>query len=484
MSAMSSRLVSAAKWSVLAQVSLYGARLIPLLIVPRYLGPSDYGVFGFALLFVTLFQLLIESVIPMAVVQSARPVAAIARTATVGAFAVAIGGYAVLSALAIPAGRWLGDGRVSILFPIMGAQLFLSALYAIRVAVLQRELDFRRLFLVRAFGVVPAVACTIVLAVTGHGYWALVLGWLSGGAGQAAGALLVVSLPKGAGFEWSRAKDLHRFSKWVALDIGANWALEYGAGLFIGTMLGAAALGKFRLADQIVRAVCAVVLDPLTPVVYSAMSMLRRSGEEIGAALPRLNHVFGTISIPLSGIFILAGGAISILLGAKWHGTGAIFALDALVWGINYLVQAVPQFFRALGRPALVALVRVPLLLVQVLILLVVTRGGVVPFLFGRITVELTMIALTGVVLKKAAGLSLFRLLQRHTLMLVLIPLCLGVSYLSGMIVPADRILLQSSVRILVFATLALAVASRDSDSYLAHLRGSLNRSGAGWMRR
>lgn len=481
---MSSRLVSAAKWSVLAQVSLYGARLIPLFIVPRYLDPADYGVFGFALLFITLFQLLIESILPMAIVQSARPVSAIARTATVGAFTVAVAGYAVLCVLAIPAGRWLGDGRVSVLFPIMGTQLFLSALYAVRVAVLQRELNFRRLFLVRAFGVVPAVACAIFLAVTGHGYWSLVVGWLCGGAGQAVGALLVVSLPKGEGFEWSAAKDLYRFSRWVALDIGANWALEYGAGLFIGTMLGSAALGKFRLADQIVRAVCAVALDPLTPVVYSAMSMLRRSGEDIGAALPRLNHVFGTISIPLSGLFILAGSAISVLLGAKWQGTGAIFALDGVVWGINYLVQAVPQFFRALGRPALVALVRVPLLLVQVLVLLMVTRRGLVPFLFGRITVELTMIVLTAVVLKQAAGLSLSRLLQRHFATLVLISLSIAASYLSGMVVPADRMMLQSSVRILVFAALALAVASRDPDSYLAHLRGSLNRGGAGLVRR
>jgi len=473
---LQSRLISAATWSVLGQVSLYGIRFVSFFIVPHFLTPADYGLFGYSVLFVGLFQLVIEAVLPIAVVYSPQPVSEVAHIAMIGALIVAAVGYAIVCSVAGPAAHLLHDPRATLLFPIMGTQLFMSALYSAQAGILQRELEFRRLFLVRVFGLLPSSIITIILAVAGYRYWALVVGWLCGGVSQLVATWIMVPFPKRPRFDWSKARELYHFSRWVTLDVVANWGLEYGTGFFIGTALGAASLGKFRLADQIIRAVCAVSLDPLSPVVYSAMSALRRKGDDPIAALPKLNHIFGTISIPVCGAFILVATPLSLLMGPPWKGTAEIFALDSIVWGIDYLVQGVPQLFRAIGRPALVVLIRIPLLAVQVMALLLAARGGMVAFLLARIGIEILMITLTTLVLVQALRLSVWRLLSGHVRLFVLTSLSVGVTYLAGSFLPSGAVLMRLGFAVLVFGALSIIVASHDRDSYFAYLVGFFRR--------
>ena len=467
-------MASAATWSMLGQLALFSARFITFFIVPHFLLPADYGVFGFSLLFVGLFQLLIEQVVPMAVVQSTRPVAQIARITMRGALLVAAAGYAIMCGFAIPAAHMLRDHRVTLLFPIMGTQLFMSALYSTQVGMLQRNLAFRRIFSVKVIGVIPSATITILLAVSGHGYWALVVGWLSSGFCQMIATWVTIRLPKRLPYDRMAARELYGFSKWVTVDVVANWGLEYGPGFFIGTALGAASLGTFRLADQIIRATCAVALDPLTPVVYSTFSAIRRDGDDPLAALPRLNHIFGSISIPICGAFILAAIPLSLLMGPHWKGTAIVFLLDSVAWGINYLVQAVPQLFRAIGRPALVALIRVPLVVIQVIVLIFAARGGMAWFLTARIGVELLMITLTGIALVRALQLPAWNLLTNHARSFVLTVLSIGVSYLLGDSLPHAAVLPRLLLEISTFAGLSILIASRDPDSYAAYVASFL----------
>jgi O-antigen/teichoic acid export membrane protein len=474
-------MISAATWSVLGQFSLYGIRFISFFIVPHFLTPTDYGVFGYAVLFVGLFQLIIEAVLPIAVVYSPQPVAEISHISMAGALIVAVIGYAIVCAVAAPAAHLLEDPRATLLFPIMGTQLFMSALYSAQAGILQRELEFRRLFLVRVFGLLPSGIITIILAVAGYRYWALVVGWLCGGVSQLIATWVLVPFPKRPRrYDWNKARELFSFSRWVTLDIVANWGLEYGTGFFIGTALGAASLGRFRLADQIIRAVCAVSLDPLSPVVYSAMSALRREGGDPVAALPKLNHIFGTISIPLCGAFVLIATPLSLLMGVPWKGTAQIFALDSIVWGIDYLVQGVPQLFRAIGRPALVALIRIPLLAVQVVALLLAARGDMVAFLLARIGIEVLMIIFTALVLMRTLQLPIWRLLGGHVRQFVLIPLSVGVTFLATSFLPSDAVLLRLVFPLVMFGGLCIIIASRDPDSYFGYLVGFMRKLAPG----
>ena len=477
MKSLSSRVASASMWSILGQISLYTVKFASFLVVPLYIKPADYGAFGYSLLFVSFFQLLIETVLPMAIVQSRRPIAELAYVGLIANSVFAALAYLLLFSLATRAEYLLGDRAVGILIPVLGTQLFLSALYSTHVAILRRKLEFRKLFLIRVSGAIPSTLATVLLAVAGYGYWALVIGWLAGGLSQTIATWLIVPLPRYAGVSPNVLREMLRFSKWVALDITANWALEFGVGFFVGIAFGAAVFGRFRLVDQIIRSVCAIILDPLSPVVYSTLSLLQRDGASPAHALPRLNHVFGTISIPLAGMFVLTSGTIAALLGPAWHGTASILALDSVVWATSYLAQGVPQFLRAVGRPDLVVLIRGPILLMQLSVFTLLAGSGMTALLWGKIAMEVVMLAYTGVILHRVFRLSIVKLLQGHLPLLGMTPAFVALSFFIAREALPHQLLGKLLLEAFIFCILSMLASARDPDSYLGHFARILRRA-------
>ena len=476
MTTLSARTRSASVWSLLGQLSLNGLRFVSFLVAPFFLKPSDYGVFGYSLILVMLFQLVVETAIPLAIVQSARTDSELFLTGLTANFLFAILSYSSLCLLADPAAHFLGDAAIQHLIPIMGVQVLFGSLYSIPMALMRRDLDFRRLFVVRLFGSIPSVLLTIALAVTGFGYWALVVGWLSGGLAQLICSFSLSRVPTPTRVSRSIFLELMRFSRWVMIDVTANWGWEYSGGFLVGAALGVSALGKFRLADQAIRSLCAAVLDPLSPVVFSALSTLNRDGRDLSAPLKQMNYVFGTISIPLIFLIALIAYPGAAILGPKWSGLATVLVLDGIAWGLNYLIQAVPQYFRAVGRPALVVMIRLPMALVQLLCLAVAVTGGLRAFLFTRIILEIVMVLVFAFVVAHKFKVNLFRQLSRHLATAVINAGFLAIAYLLGKAVSNLGLALHVLTEITSFVSLSFMFSLRDENSYAYHLKHVIRR--------
>ena len=467
---LSNKIRAASVWSLFGQLSLNGLRLASFLVAPLFLKPSDYGVFGYALLLVMLFQLIVETAVPMAVVQSRRENSEVVATALCANILLAVLCYLLLCLLSIPAARILGDARVTPLAPLMGTQLLFGSVSSVLMAQMQREMNFRGLFLVRLLGTLPSVAITIYMAVHGYGYWALVAGWLSGGLFQLISVVFIGRLPTSGGIDKSIFLELMRFSRWVMVDITANWAWEYSGGFFVGIALGVSDLGKFRLADQAIRSLCAILLDPLSPVVFSALSAMHREHRQFGDTVPRMNYVFGTISIPLMGALVLLAYPGAQLLGGKWSGIGRVLALDGVVWGLNYLVQAVPQFLRAIGRPAVVVLIRFPMVAVQFAVLAVAVSHGLTSYLVSKIVLEIVMVFFVSGILYREYKMNLFKQLSRHSRTILVTATAVIVSYCVGLTMIHFDVAARVCMQLTCFGSISFVVALFDENSYARHV--------------
>jgi O-antigen/teichoic acid export membrane protein len=335
---------SAARW---------GSQLVSWLstfLVARLLVPEDYGLVGMATVFLGLVRLMSEFGLGTAVVTlrelDRRQIAQINGLAVVAGFA----GLAVSWLLAVPIGSFYGEPRLPAVVMVMGTTFLISSLRSVPLALLQKQLLFRRIAMVDVIESAAVAVSAILLALAGMGYWTLVAGWLIGSV--ASTALLLFQAPHS--FAWPRRRDLGPalgFSGHVLGSRVAWYAYSNADFLIAGRLLGQSALGFYTLAWNLasvpVDKVVAIVLR-ITPAFFAT---LRDDLAELRRYVLALTEGLALIAFPLAiGLVLVADDFVLVALGAKWAGTIAPLRLLALYASIRSLAPLLAQVLNALGE--------------------------------------------------------------------------------------------------------------------------------------
>ncbi len=335
---------SAARWG--SQVVSW----LSTFLVARLLVPEDYGLVGMATVFLGLVRLLSEFGLGTAVVTlrelDRRQVAQINGLAVLAGAAGCAGSWL----LAAPIGRFYGEPRLPAVVMVMGATFLISALRSVPLALLQKQLRFRRIAVVDILESVLVAVSAVLLALAGLGYWTLVAGWIVGAVVST--ALLVAQAPHP--FAWPRRRDLGPalgFSGHVLGSRLAWYSYSNADFLIAGRLLGQSALGFYTLAWNLasvpVDKVVAIVLR-ITPAFFAA---LRDDLAEVRRYLLALTEGLALLTFPLAfGLVLVADDFVLVALGTKWAGTIAPLRLLALYASIRSLTPLLPQVLNALGE--------------------------------------------------------------------------------------------------------------------------------------
>src|SRR4051794_7922227 len=155
--------------------------LVTTIVLARLLTPAEFGLVGLALVFVTFAEYLTDLGVAQALVYFDRD-----ERLQDAALTVCTAAGAVLAAAGLLAAPWIADffdaADVAPLVRLLSVALLLSALRQVPVALLRRELAFRRLFATELARTLVQGTVSIVLAATGAGAWAIVWGYVAGAA--------------------------------------------------------------------------------------------------------------------------------------------------------------------------------------------------------------------------------------------------------------------------------------------------------------
>lgn len=172
----------ALKWNALAKLSAQLISWVVTLVVLRTLTPTDYGLMAIVMVVISIVGGISEFGIGASLVQAPNlDRTAIARIA--GALVLFnLGGGLAVAASAPWLAEWFGGPDLVWLIRIAALQFVISAIEIVPQSLLQRELDFARVARIEIAGAFLTSLGTLALALAGFGVWALVLGWLVGGA--------------------------------------------------------------------------------------------------------------------------------------------------------------------------------------------------------------------------------------------------------------------------------------------------------------
>jgi PST family polysaccharide transporter len=340
------------KWKALTQVVSEGSRVLVALILARLLTPGDYGVAGMAMVCVSFASLFTDPALGTALVQR-RTISEEDRstvfwtTCFVGA-AVALVGVAVSGYVA----DLFGQHEVKSLFMVLSIGLFLSGLSVTQLALLMRQLAYRSIEIREIVATLIAAACAISVAFAGFGPWAIITNWLVFTA--ASSALLWFLAPWRPSFIYSRGSliDLGSFGMKVFGSRVLTWGNSNMDNVLIGRFLGAAPLGAYALAYNVMYVPITRISMPLMSILSPAYARMQHDRERQQSAWLRSKSTIAALLGPaFAAVIVLAPDLVPVAFGPKWHAAVVPVQLLSLAGLAQTLVALHWSILTALDRP-------------------------------------------------------------------------------------------------------------------------------------
>lgn len=311
-------------------------KMVVLAVLARLLTPEDFGIVAAASIVVRFAEIFSQLGVGQALIQrkelearhidtafTASVVSGLALAALIWAIAPLLADFFRMEALT-PVVRGL-----SLLFPISGASV-------VAQCMLQRRLRFRAI----AKADIASYAagyCTlgIGLAWAGFGVWALVGALI--GQSLVKSTLLLTMKSQAGRFRFERQawnELLHYGGGHTAARLSNYFALQ-GDYLVVGRWLGAAALGLYGRAYDLMSLPATLLGNLLDSVLFPTMSRLQDDPDRLATAYRRGIALIALAVLPLSGVIIvLAPELIVLFLGPQWR--AAILPFQILTLGMYF----------------------------------------------------------------------------------------------------------------------------------------------------
>jgi O-antigen/teichoic acid export membrane protein len=327
------------------------------IVLARHLSARDYGIVGYAAIFVTFLAGFNDLGIGSALVQRKELEARVANTAR--SLRVVLGGMTFC--LALPASRLaaagFGDPVVSTVLVLLSLDFVISSVGFIPSYLMIRGLDYRRWVqpMIAAAVVRTAVACW--LAVKGFGFWSIVIAGLASSVTQA--AYFVCLDHRKPQFQWDKAVVRQLLSFGVPLFSSGLivFALFNADNFIVGTVSGAKVLGYYALAFNWGAMACSVVTEVVHSVLFPTFARMQHDRERMRRAYLRVLEQLSVLGMLIYvGLSCCAREFLVIVLGRggeKW--LPACHALQILcVYGVLRLtLEPLGNVLVALGRTRL-----------------------------------------------------------------------------------------------------------------------------------
>jgi PST family polysaccharide transporter len=327
--------VAAAPWR-LGSVAVIGlSQLVVGVLLARLLTPADFGLVTLALVVLGLVQPLADLGLANAVVQRKSLTDRHVRTAFTFSTVVGTG----IAALILVGARWLaellGNPAMAPVVRLLALAIALRGLATVAGALLRRQLDFRRQFLIDGVSYLlgfGAVATT--MATLGYGAWSLAWGALVQAAVASVSQLASARHVCRPLLALRELGDLLRFGLVNAVSGSANYVALNGGNVVVGRWLGAASLGLYERAYFLMNLPYTCVANVCSGVMFPALSRAQGDPAALRRAFLVVTQLTAMIAAPaMATMAVAAPHLVPALYGPQW--TRAVLPLQILC-GVGY----------------------------------------------------------------------------------------------------------------------------------------------------
>jgi len=328
-----------------------GIGLVMTFLLAAILGPADFGLVAVGLIYVTFIRMLMEQGFGTALIQREN----LEDEHLDSAFWLNFAWSIALMGLSFASAGWWAHvndmPRLERVIQVLSLMIFFEGLGVVQQALMQRQLDYKRLAIRSNLAIVLGGATGVALAVAGAGVWALVAQQLVLEFTFAVTIWVLSTWRPKLRFSRRHARELLGFSSSVFAANVAGFVSRRADALLMGIFFGPVVIGLYRFADRLVDVVLEVTMRPVGMVSLPVLSRLQNDPEALRAAVARCLRTTLLISVPVLLLVLACADEIVGVLGSKWDKSAIALEFLCLV-GIGKAIGffAGPVLF-AVGRP-------------------------------------------------------------------------------------------------------------------------------------
>ena len=351
-SSLGRRALQGGIWVFVLKASHRTLGLIRTIILARLLAPSDFGLFGIAVLAINMMETFSDIGIGQALIQKRGDIKNYLDTAWTVQVLRSITIFALLYLAAPSVSRFFQSPQaLNIIRAVAFIELF-TGFGNIGTVYFQKELRFDKRFTLGVTSLVANISISLTLAFLLKSVWALVYGSLAGAFVTMVMSYVLQPYRPKLRLDLIKLKELLNFGKWLFGSSILVFLVTQGDDAFVGKILGVTTLGFYQMAYRLSNAPATEITNVISMVTFPAYSKMQENISRIRDAYLNVLQVTLFLSIPMAGlIFVLAPDFTRIFLGDKWMPMVPAMQVLAIAGLLLSIEATMAPIFLATGRP-------------------------------------------------------------------------------------------------------------------------------------
>jgi len=338
-------------WTFLERIGTKLVQFILQLILARILVPNDYGLSALLLAFINIATILINSGLSSALIQKKSSESIDYSSVFYICFLFAITLYIILYILAPNIATFFDDQRISSLLRVISSTLIIGSFNSIQLAILQKRMLYKKLFLANSCAIAISATISIFLAFQGYGVWSIVIQYVIN---RVTSTLILMYLirwfPRWE-FSFKRVISLWDFGwKYMMTSILSTIVTDIYTAT-IGKCYTKSQLGVYDTGNKIPSTISETFTSSLGSVLFPAFSVLQDNKLKLKEYVQKSNKTSTFLMFPLMfAVAAMSESIVQIVLTEKWITAVPFLQMACILYAFYPIHIANVQAINAIGR--------------------------------------------------------------------------------------------------------------------------------------
>ena len=316
---ITTKAVDGVLWKLTQNLSTTLINFVLQIWLARLLLPEHYGIIALTSVFITISLVFVKTGFSASLVQkSTLSDIEINSVFYIGIFCAFVL-YSIVFFFAPVLASFYSEPLLSKILRIQSLNIIIASLYSVPVALIQRNLEFKKTFLAGLISSIFQGSLGVMLAYLGYGVWALIISSMTYSLIYLLTIILVTRWRPKVLFSLSAVQNLFAFSSKILLNQLINTLVNNLKSLIIGRVYNSELLGYYNRGYQIPALITTNVDGAISAVAFPTFSYFQNDYEILVLKLRKALQLSIYFVWPIMvGLAITSKPLIIILLTEKW----------------------------------------------------------------------------------------------------------------------------------------------------------------------
>ena len=308
-----------AAWSFAEALFLKGLSFIAMLFLARWLGPIDFGLIGMIAVFIGIGTSLVDSGMTSSIIRTKNADDADFTTVFYMNMAISLIVYVLMYYSAPYIAMFYKQEVLVSIIRVYCLVFIISAFSAVQLAILNKEMRFKRMMLLNAPSIIIGVGIGLFMGYNNYGVWSIITMYMTSQIVLSVLLWITGSWKPSLNFSMEKLKYHYNFGYKIMLSGLLDTVFKNSYQIIIGKFFPVQTLGHYERAKRFNDYPSVTITGILDKVTYPMLAQLQDDPPRLSQIYRRLLRMAFFIIAPLMlGLAAMAEPLFDMVLGPEW----------------------------------------------------------------------------------------------------------------------------------------------------------------------